>query len=218
LVVASVKKVSRKMKLIKFTTRLTLERSVLLADEDHEKPEWLRLLCTGDHGAFAEFVDEYKGQVFLCCRTLGLRDDEADDVASETFLAAYRAIARYRAQAELGTWLWSIAYRQAVNYLRKNRRPCESIGPKGDNTQQDQTTRALYENEQQELVWDAVKRLPRPWAVAVILYYRQEKGIREIAEIMRTRQNTVKTYLFRARMKLKELLPDVLGEDIYEGR
>jgi len=206
------------MKLIKVTARLTLERSVLLADEDHERPEWLRLLRNGDHSAFAEFVDKYKGQVFLCCRTLGLRNDEAEDVASETFLAAYRAIGQYRGQAQLGTWLWSIAYRQAVNYLRKNRRPCESVAAQDDNIQHDQTRTALYENEQQELVWNTVKRLPGPWAVAVVLYYRQEKTIREIAQIMRIRQNTVKTYLFRARRKLKELLPHVLGEDIDDNR
>jgi len=189
-----------------------------LADKDHQKPEWLRLLRSGDHTAFAELVEKYKSDVFLCCRTLGLRDHEAEDVASETFLAAYRAIARYRGQAELGTWLWSIAYRQAVNYLRKNRPSCESLAAQDDNIQQDPATTALCRSEQQELVWDAVKRLPRLWAAAVILYYRQDRTIRDIAEIMRTRQNTVKTYLFRARRKLKELLPDVLGEDIYEDR
>ena len=206
------------MKLVEVTTRLTLERSVLLTDEDHQKLEWLRLLRSGDHTAFAELVQKYESDVFLCCRTLGLRDHEAEDVASETFLAAYRAIARYRGQAELGTWLWSIAYRQAVNYLRKNRPPCEPVAAQDDNIQQDQTSRALYENEQQELIWNAVRRLPRLWGVAVILYYRQERNIRDIAEIMRTRQNTVKTYLFRARRKLKELLPDVLGEDIDDNR
>ena len=190
----------------------------LLTDTEQDKETWLRLLASGDHGAFAEFVEKYKSDVFLCCRTLGLRDDEAEDVASETFLAAYRAIARYRRQAELGTWLWSIAYRQAVNFLRKNRRPRESVRAQDNNIQQEQTTKGLYENEQQELVWNAVKRLPGLWAMAVILYYREEKAIREIAEIMRIRQNTVKTYLFRARRRLKELLPDVLGEDIDDNR
>jgi RNA polymerase sigma-70 factor (ECF subfamily) len=193
-------------------------KECFLPQKVEETGQWLRLLCSGDHGAFADFVEKYKEQVFLCCRTLGLRDNEAEDVASETFLAVYRAIGRYRGQAELRTWLWSIAYRQGVNYLRKNRRLRELVPPQDDNIQQDQATTALYRNEQQELVWDAVKRLPRLWAAAVISYYRQERSIREIAQIMRTRQNTVKTYLFRARRKLKELLPDVLGEDIDDSR
>ncbi len=90
--------------------------------QKQQKKSWLRLLRSGDHQAFAEFIDKYKGMVFLCCRTLGLRDDEAEDVASETFLAAYNGLRRYGGRAKLSTWLWSIAYRQGVNYLRKNRR------------------------------------------------------------------------------------------------
>ena len=84
-----------------------------------QKTDWFRKLFAGDHEAFGEFVDKYKETVFMCCRTLGLREDDVEDVASETFLAAYRSIRRYRGQAELGTWLWKIAYHRAVSHLRK---------------------------------------------------------------------------------------------------
>lgn len=67
--------------------------------------------------------------------------------------------------------------------------------------------------EQAEFVWQAVERLPRIWAVATVLFYREEKSISEIAKIMKKRENTVKTYLFRGRKRLKELLANVLGED-----
>ena len=68
--------------------------------------------------------------------------------------------------------------------------------------------------EQAELVWRAVKQLPPLWAVAIVLFYREKKSISELAKIMRKRENTVKTYLFRGRRKLKELLADVVGENI----
>ena len=71
--------------------------------EQQRKDNRLQLLRSGDHRAFAEFIDKYKGMVFLCCRTLGLRDDEAEDVASETFLAAYNGLRRYGGRAELST-------------------------------------------------------------------------------------------------------------------
>jgi hypothetical protein len=48
------------------------------AGKKHSKG-WLGRLVAGDHEAFAEFVDKYKETVFLCCRTLGLRTDEAED-------------------------------------------------------------------------------------------------------------------------------------------
>lgn len=190
-----------------------------MADQARKKQSrlWLARLAAGDHQAFAEFVEEYKEMVFMCCRTLGLKDDEAEDAASETFLAAYKGLSRYRGQAELGTWLWRIAYNQAVNYLRKNRsrdlllaQPDEQIADTRDRPPHTE----LENNEQAQIIWQAVEKLPRLWALAAILFYREDKNIKEIAKIMRVSQNTVKTYLFRGRQKLKELLADALGEDI----
>ena len=183
--------------------------------ERQQKGNWLRLLKSGDHQAFAEFIDKYKEAVFMCCRRLGLREDQADDVASETFLAAYKGLGRYSGRAELSTWLWAIAYRQAVSYLRKNRRhrqleaePDEQIA----GSKEQEPLAAMQGKETESLVWQAVDRLPRLWALAVILYYREQKSVADIGRIMRTKENTVKTYLFRARAKLKETLGPVFGE------
>lgn len=173
-----------------------------------------RLLARQEE-AFADFVQRYKSEVFMCCRMMGLSEQEAEDAASDTFLAAYKGLRQYRGEADLGTWLWRIAYRQAVNYLRKNRRyrelvyEADELACKAVNCQ---PGAAAQQKEQSELVWQAVRRLPRLWAVAIVLYYRQERPVREIAKIMRIRQNTVKTYLFRARQMLKEILSGVFGE------
>lgn len=178
---------------------------------------WLEELLAGKHEAFAGFVDKYKEMVFLCCRTLRLKEDEIEDVASETFMAAYEGIRQYKGQAELSTWLWAIAYRQGVNYLRKNRRENQLLYEQDEQLAEsrDMPVSAGLENkEQAELVWEAVGRLPRLWAMATVLFYREEKEVKEIAEIMRMRQNTVKTYLFRGRKRLRELLVGVVGEDI----
>jgi RNA polymerase sigma factor (sigma-70 family) len=182
--------------------------------EKGQRDDWLRLLRSGDHQAFEWFIDKYKETVFLCCRRLGLREDEIEDVASDTFLAAYNGLSRYTGQADLSTWLWSIAYRKAVNYLRKNRRYQqleEHFDEQIANDRQQEPAAPIQSQESQKLVWEAVERLPRLWAMAVILHYREEKSIADIAEIMNTRENTVKTYLFRARAKLKETLAAVFG-------
>jgi len=188
--------------------------------EQQRKDNWLQLLRSGGHRTFAEFIDKYKGMVFLCCRTLGLRKDEAEDVASETFLAAYNGLRRYRGQAKLSTWLWSIAYRQGVNYLRKNRRKWQLFAEPDEQlagSEKQGPVAAVQDKEEGEIVWNAVKQLPKLWAMAIILFYREEKNVKEIAKIMRVRQNTVKTYLFRGRKRLKEPLANVLGKDIDGG-
>jgi len=190
--------------------------------EQQRKDNWLRLLRSGDHGAFAQFIDKYKETVFLCCRRLGLAEDEAEDVASETFLAAYNGLSRYSGRAELSTWLWSIAYRRAVSYLRKNRRQWQlEAGPDesrqvGSGEEQEPAA-AIQGKETEKIVWEAVERLPKLWAMAIILYYREEKSILEIAKIMQAKENTIKTYLFRARQRLKKALAPAFGEDIDVG-
>jgi RNA polymerase sigma-70 factor (ECF subfamily) len=177
----------------------------------------LRLLRSGNHEVFAQFIDKYKETVFLCCRKLGLTEDEVEDVASETFLAVYKGLRRYDGRAELSTWLWSIAYRQAVSYLRKNRRgrllETELDGQLADGNHYGPQV-VLLRRETETTVWAAVDRLPRLWGVAVILFYREQKSIADIAKIMRANENTVKTHLFRARERLKMALAPVFGDQI----
>ncbi|MBN2137441.1 MAG: sigma-70 family RNA polymerase sigma factor [Sedimentisphaerales bacterium] len=175
----------------------------------YENDNWLDLLRLGDHQAFGEFIDKYKETVFLCCRRLGLRVDEVEDVASEVFIAAYKGLARYGGRAELGTWIWSIAYRKGIDYLRKNRR----LGQLDSEACQDMVesraegpVSAVQNKELEEMVWEAVERLPRLWSLAVVLYYREEKSLADIATIMDSKENTIKTYLFRGRRQLKEML------------
>ncbi len=169
-----------------------------------ELANWFELLRSGDEAAFAELIDKYKETVFLCCRSLGLKEDQAEDVASETFLAAYQGLHRYAGRAELSTWLWSIAYRQAINYLRKNRRKWTTCSELRAASCEHRTS--TENSEEAEIIWSAVSRLPRLWAMAIILHYREDKTIADIARIMRVRKNTVKTYLFRGREKLKSTL------------
>jgi len=152
---------------------------------------------------------------------MGLSEDEAEDVASETFLAAYKGLRRYAGRAELSTWLWSIAYRQAVSFLRKNRRGRLPEGePDGQIADGNNCGPAavLQGKETEKTVWAAVDRLPRLWAVAVILFYREQKSIADITKIMRANENTVKTYLFRARERLKTALAPAFGDQIDADR
>jgi len=181
----------------------------------------LDLLRIGDHQAFAEFIDKYKETVFLCCRRLGLRADEVEDVASETFMAAYKALSRYGGRSELSTWVWSIAYRRGIDHLRRNRRQRDLIAEAGQDAvggAEAGPVTAVQGKEREKIVWEAVERLPRLWSLAVILHYREEKTLVDIAKIMDSKENTIKTYLFRGREKLKEMLAEPFGEDTDGGK
>ncbi len=181
------------------------QKELFLAD-DTRQAGLIHRLRDGDSAAFADFIARYQQQVFMCCRLLGLGADEIEDVASETFLAAYQGIGRYTGRAKLSTWLWKISYNKAINYLRGKIRH-QKLQEKLQNQYTDVQEAAALEPSA-EIVWDAVKKLPQDSAMAIVLYYRQEKSIKEIADIMGKNKNTVKIYLFRGREKLKELLGD----------
>jgi RNA polymerase sigma factor (sigma-70 family) len=187
--------------------------------EQHYKNERVRRLCKGDERTFAEFVKEFERSVFLCCRSLGLSEPEAEDAANETFLAAYRGIKGYNGKASLGTWLWRIAYRQAVNYLRKKQRWNDILHRVEEELIEDEDSNAteiLEQREKAEIVWQKVNQLPKLWSVAVILFYREEKSIAEIAKIMNVNKNTVKTYLLRGKKKLGVFLEKTFKGELDE--
>jgi len=109
-----------------------------------------------------------------------------------------------------------------VSYLRKNRKQLQleaepdEFRQDGSNQKQEPAA-AIQGEETEKIVWNAVERLPRLWAMATILYYREEKSIIEIAKIMQTKENTIKTYLFRARQRLKKALAPAFGDDFDVG-
>jgi len=187
--------------------------------EQHYKNERVRRLCKGDERTFDEFVKEFETTVFLCCRSLGLSESEAEDAANETFLAAYRGIKRYDGKSSLGTWLWRIAYRQAVNYLRQKQRWNDILNRVEVEPVEDEdysATEILEQREKGEIVWQKVSQLPELWSVAVMLFYREEKSIVEIAGIMNVNKNTVKTYLLRGKKKLGMFLEKTFKGELDE--
>jgi len=167
---------------------------------------WLERLRAREHSAFAELVQRHQQQVFLCCFTLGLDAHQAEDVAGETFLAAWKSIPSFNAKSKISTWLWSIAYHKTMDFLRKKRPAPEGIYYDEQVVPDTDSSRPLETASRDEVIWSAVKNLPQPWPLVVILFYREEKGIAEIAAIMDIPKNTVKVHLYRARQKLKESL------------
>lgn len=176
----------------------------------NDKEGFLHRLVSGDSRAFADFVSKYQQEVFLCCRTLGLTNDESEDAASEAFMAAYRGIKKFAGRSKLNTWLWKITYNKAMNCLREKIRR-QNLQLKLQSNYIESSSETIFA-ENGEFVWNSVRKLPADQALAILLFYRQEKSIKEIADIMQKNQNTVKINLFRGREKLKELLADKVRE------
>jgi RNA polymerase sigma-70 factor (ECF subfamily) len=172
---------------------------------------WLNRLRSKDHAAFAEFVIQYEPMVNACGRRLGLTEDEVEDVMGDTFLAAYRSVHNFNGLSSLGSWIWTIAYRQAINHLRKHtrhQRYQRSLSFAASYDERMQPEHPMEKQETLSRLKQAVKQLPKPWATAIRLFYWDAKSTVEIAQIMNVGAGVARAYLFRGRNRLRSLLGD----------
>jgi RNA polymerase sigma factor (sigma-70 family) len=165
----------------------------------------------GNQDAYGEIVRRYQARVFrLVVSILGQEfAADAEDVAQEVFVRAHRALATFRGDAAFGTWLYPIAFNHAVNVKGRMRfraphlpdttlaaQPAESPAP--DEQLEAQRRRAV--------VLACVHELPDVYQSAVRLHYWLGASVSDIAVMLEVPENTVKSYLYRARRLLQARL------------
>src|ERR671935_1775135 len=173
-----------------------------------DPPGLLARLRAGDPRAFEELVIAYQHRVFgVALRMLGSRA-EAEEIAQEVFLRAHRAIADFRGDARLGTWLYAIASRLCLNRLAS---PDRRLA-RGDDALADvaaSTPDAAAAAERAELdaaLRAAIAELPDDRRLVLVLRDVEGLSYEQIAETLALDPGTVRSRLHRARMQLKEKL------------
>ncbi len=164
----------------------------------------------GDMKAFGVLVDRYKYMVFtLACRLLRNKED-AEEVAQDTFVKAFKALKTYAGDAKFSTWLYKIAYNHSLDRLKKKKRTIDTVSidlskPVGLEVM----NKVLIELEQQDrsrLVKAAIDRLSEEDAAIITLFYFEDLSLREISEIVPLSLQTIKVRLYRGRRQLASLL------------
>ena len=168
----------------------------------------LARLRAGDAAAFETLVITHQHRVFgVALRMLGSRA-EAEEIAQEVFLRAHRAIADFRGDARLGTWLYAIASRLCLNRLAS---PDRRVA-RGDDVLVDvpaSTPDAAAAAERAELdaaLRAAIAELPDERRLVLVLRDVEGLSYEQIAEALALDLGTVRSRLHRARMQLKEKL------------
>lgn len=176
---------------------------------------WLVEQCRthGDNEAFGVLVSRYQDRVFrLVVSVLGQEfAADAEDVAQDVFLRVHHALGTFRGDAEFGTWVYRVAFNHALNVKARMRfraphepdtglaaRP--SAAPAPDARLDQQRRRAA--------VLACLHELPDVYQSAVRLHYWLGAGMSEIAALLETPENTVKSYLHRARTLLRARLAE----------
>lgn len=159
----------------------------------------------GDREAFRALVEREQVTVYRACLRILGRTHDAEDVAQESFMIAYRQLGTYRGDGPLGGWLMRIATRQAFRRLGQRRDPVE-LDPEVTLPAAaafDPVDAALA-GERERALREAVRRLRDPYREVVALRFFGELSLDEIARATRRPLNTVKTHLRRGLIELRD--------------
>ncbi len=179
--------------------------------------ELIRRARSGDEEPFAELVMLHADRVYGALRRFGLDAAEADEVAQEVFLRAWRGLPRFEGRARFSTWLYRIAFNEAQRRLARRPPPRAEVDPdradpiaslpeSPDLSPEAQT----LDHEFEQTLERALEQLPMEWRAAVVLRDIEGLSTRDAAEIVGVGEAAFKSRLHRGRMQLRVLLEPYL--------
>jgi RNA polymerase sigma-70 factor (ECF subfamily) len=174
----------------------------------------VRRIQDGDMQAFRHLIRQHERLVLHMIGRLVRDEAEREELCQDVFLKVYNSLGMFGFQSKLSTWIATIAYRHALNHLRRNKMLFTELP--GDESATvfvdvDTPESVTAENDLNERVQLLIDRLPPQYRTIVNLYHVEEMSYAEIGAIMNLPEGTVKSYLFRARTLLKENVKKYLG-------
>lgn len=168
-----------------------------------------RIAKARDQAAFRTLYGNYYQRLTRLLARMSVRREDIEEVVNDTFWVVWTKAGEFRGASQLSTWIIGIAYRRALNALRRAKlRPLATHEFDEDSVSVEST-----EVEETNLQWLSLglERLPVEQRMALELTYTLGHSCEEVAAILDCPVNTVKTRLFRARETLKQVLPRLAG-------
>jgi RNA polymerase sigma-70 factor, ECF subfamily len=155
--------------------------------------------------AFETLLAAYQDKVFrLCYSMLGDRA-QAEDAAQESFLRIWKSMERYRGEAALGTWIFSVTRNVCLTAISK--RAARRSAPIEE---AERATPPAPDRERDML--RLVRQLPENYRRVIMLFYMEERSYEEVARMLDLPVGTVKTHLHRARLELATMVKEADGD------
>jgi len=178
-------------------------------------------VLNGNTAQYAVLVKHHQRFVFTLALRFAKNREDAEEVAQDVFVKAYRALGTFKQTSKFSTWLYTITYTTAMTFLRKKRLDTQSInddenvlqiannGTHFDANIVEKKSSYAYLNQ-------AIDMLLPDDAAIITLFYKGEQSLEEIGEALSMEPNTVKVKLHRARQRLKEKLQYLLKDEVKE--
>ncbi len=194
---------------------------------DEREKLLLAKILNGERDCFYELIAPYERRVYLTAYEILRNSPDAEEVAQEAFLKAYRGLSKFRGESKFSTWLLRITVNEARMRWRKVREvSLESLLPEDDETGytplqladwREIPGEALDKRETREQISQALAALPEKYREILTLRDINGLSVAETAEALDLGISNVKTRLFRARMQLRDAFI-ALGQNTTQGK
>ncbi len=178
--------------------------------QQHTDQYYIDNILQGDTQAFGVLVERYQGYIYTIVLRMVRVKEEAEEISQDTFIKAYQSLASFRGESKFSSWLYSIAYRKALDSIRKNKKykvtELNEEITEGSIETIENALSYMEDKERKELIQKSILKLPEQEAAIITLYYFQEQSIKEIAKITELTEDNIKVKLYRSRKKMFTLL------------
>lgn len=167
----------------------------------------------GNRSAFERIVERYQRLICALAYSATGSVSQSEDLAQETFVAAWKQLRQLREHDKLRAWLCGIARFTIKNALRKQGREpshaAESLEAIADTSTLDSLPAdRMISSEEQALLWHAIERIPENYREPLVLFYREQQSIGAVAQALAISEDAVKQRLSRGRRMLQQ---EVIG-------
>jgi RNA polymerase sigma-70 factor (ECF subfamily) len=157
-------------------------------------------VLNGDMQAFRALIKQHERLVSHMVGRLVKQEEDREELCQDVFMKVYEKLGEFGFQSRLSTWIATIAYRHAINHLRKKKILIEDFAEVEISVEPDN----IEEQDIEAYILKLVDVLPPQYKIVLTLYHLEQKNYAEIGEITGMPEGTVKSYLFRARQLLKD--------------
>lgn len=180
---------------------------------------YLGQVLEGKINAFSYLVDRHKDKAYnLAFRICGNRE-EAEEIAQDAFIKAYRSLSNFRSKSSFSTWLFRIVYNTSISLVRSRKKrvlaieefPADAVDFLGINRNEEEAA----EDYRNSLVNFALQKISEDDRGLITLYYYDDLDTEEISKITGISKSGIKVRLFRARKKMADIIAKVEQKNVF---
>ena len=182
---------------------------------------YIEKILAGDTQTYSVLVDRYKDMVFSLALKMLRNREEAEEVAQDAFIKAYKKLNKFKGDSKFSTWLYKVVYNTCLDRIKKLKREI-SVVPMEEITERqlktvDNALDLMEKQERTEMIQKCLNLLSADESALLNLFYFDELSLQEISKITGTGSNNLKVKLFRSRKKLGSILKEKLTPQTIES-